>query len=68
MAAIKTIKERTTGEVRIAGTLHQVRDELQRHEYSGDVSWIIVRGICNGTGHQVTTYKTRKAALAAWEV
>jgi len=63
---IKTILERETGEQRIAGTLFPIRDELQRHEYNGDVSWIIVRGISNGTGHAVTTYKTRRAALAAW--
>ena len=65
--AIKTIKERTTGEVRIAGTLHPVRDELQRHQFGKDVQWVVVGGICNGFATSATIHNTLKSAIAAWE-
>jgi hypothetical protein len=60
---IKTVAERQTGERRVCGTDFSVLDKVERHEFSGRVTWVVVRGLCNGVPESAVEHKTRTEAL-----
>lgn len=50
----------------IMGTQHRVEDVVQRVEdHGGSVTWVVLRGLCNGVPDSSEPYKTRREALEA---
>tara|TARA_Y100000588_G_scaffold58319_1_gene56605 strand:+ start:3199 stop:3438 length:240 start_codon:yes stop_codon:yes gene_type:complete len=62
-----TIHHVTTGQRTIMGTCFPICDQLDRDQRADRrPSWIITRGLCNGTAQSASEYRTLKAALEAW--
>lgn len=65
---ITIIHERVTGTRTIAGTDWPVETKLYREKLPGQrPTWIVTRGICNGTARESREHKTRWETLEDYE-